>query len=92
VLKESTFDRTFTRIENVLKESTCERTFTRNESENTIEYIMTNLHKAWYHVIRRSGISLKNITDKKCDGTHRDNIKDDFIEITTLLIYTYQGI
>lgn len=54
----------------MLKESTCERTFTRNESENTLDDIMTNLHKAWYHVIRRSGISLKNITDKKCDGTH----------------------
>ena len=54
VLKESTCDRTFTRIEIVLKENTCERTFTRNESENTLDDIMTNLHKAWHHVIRRS--------------------------------------
>jgi len=56
-------------IENVLKESTCDRTFTRNESENTLNEIMTNLDKAWYHLIRRC-ISLKNITGKKCDGTH----------------------
>lgn len=75
-------------IENVLKESTCDRTFTWNR---VWKYIKWDHDKAWYHVIR-SCISLKNITDKKCDGTHWDNIKDDFIEITTLLIDTHQGI